>query len=207
MSFRLPYLMLFGLVANLAALAESQAGIGFDIGLGYPNAYVSNPDGSRSNYTGLAAEGRFVTPVVTGSRGAITLDLVGRYVDLNNTASSAAQRENGNLLGLGISPTLLFGKIYFGADFIYMRARHFFVGTKNQYIEYEMPIVGYFVGLKTEIGKSLQVSVSYSQASGQIPSSKTLLSEDSPYRDSIYWVKFTYDTGAPLGKFFLDLFQ
>ena len=68
-----------------------------------------------------------MAPTVELGSFECTFDLIGKYVDLNNTANQSAQRETGNHIGLGTGLTMRLGKLYFRLDFTEMRARHFFL--------------------------------------------------------------------------------
>lgn len=198
---------IFALIIFTLSTSLSFAGIGFDGALGYPSATITNPDESKATYSGVSVAGRFVAPLIETAGFDMTFDLCGRYVDLSNTANSAAQRETGNHIGLGAGLTLRLGKLYFGADYLHMRARHFFVGNKDEYLEYEYEPVNFFGGIKFAVGKSLSVAATYSHASASIPAKYTGLSDDSKYTDNIYWLHLTYETGLPFGQFFIDLFK
>jgi hypothetical protein len=198
---------IFAFLFALFLSASVYAGIGFDGSIGYPVATITNPDDTKAHYSGLSLQGRFISPLIESGSFDLTLDLIGRYIDMGNTANAAAQRESGSQMGLGAGLTLRLGKVYLGADMIQARARHFFVGNKDEYLEYEMTQMSAFLGLRFQIGKAMSAALTYSQASAPIESKFTGLETNSKYVDTITWLHLTYETGQPLGKFFGDLFK
>lgn len=186
---------------------HSKAGISFDGSIGLPNASITNPESSHAYYSGVSASARFVAPMVELGPFEFTFDFIGKYVDLNNTANQSAQRETSNHIGLGTGLTLRLGKLYFGLDFTEMRARHFFVGNKNEYLEYEYGAPTSFVGINYSFNKVLSTKLTYSQLSTEIKSSYTGLDSNSKYKESIISLWLSYDTGMGLGQFFTSLFK
>ena len=198
----------FSLFLILLLLTQhGYAGISFEGSIGMPNSSITNPESSIAHYSGVSASARFVAPFVELGPFECTFDLIGKYVDLNNTANQSAQRETGNHIGLGTGLTMRLGKLYFGLDFTEMRARHFFVGNKNEYLEYEYGAPTTFVGFNYSFNNVLSAKLSYSQLSTEIKSSYTGLDSNSKYSENIVWLWLSYDTGMGLGKFFAALFK
>lgn len=183
------------------------AGISFDGSIGSPSSTITNPQASKAYYSGVSASARFVAPFLEVGPLECSFDFIGKYVDLNNTANGSSQRETGNHIGLGSGLTVRVGKLYFGLDFTEMRARHFFVGNKNEYLEYEYGAPSTFIGLNYSFNNVLSAKLTYSQLSTQIKSSYTGLDTSSKYSENILWIWLSYDTGMGLGKFFTALFK
>lgn len=195
------------LASSIFFASYSYAGISFDGSIGAPNATITNPQSTQAYYSGVSASARFVAPIIEIGPFECTFDLIGKYVDLNNTANQSTQRETGNHIGLGTGLTLRLGKLYFGLDFTEMRARHFFVGNKNEYLEYEYGAPTSFVGINYSFNNVLSAKLTYSQLSTEIKSSYTGLDSNSKYKESIVWLWLSYDTGMGLGRFFTALFK
>lgn len=189
------------------AFAESSfsKGVAFDLGVGYGGATIKNPDASKAHYRALGAIGRFQIPMFESDSFAGMVVPSIRYLDLDNTANNSAQSEVGNLIGPGLGLQLRAYKFLLGADYHMMLGRHYAVGNFSRSSKYEMPTTNIYGGLSIPF-KQLSVSFYYSQSAGSIPKDSTGLSKDAPYSDQIYWLQFTYSTGASFGQFFDYLF-
>lgn len=187
------------------AAGDFGKGVGFDLGLGYGGATIKNPDDSKANYRALAAIGRFQVPLFERDKFSANVVPSIRYLDLSNTANNGAQSEVGNLIGPGLGLQIRAYKFLLGMDYHLMLGRHYAVGNFSRSSKYEMPTINMYAGYTVPF-KQLSVSIYYSQSTGTIPASSTGLSKDAPYSDQVYWLQFTYSTGASFAKFFDYLF-
>jgi hypothetical protein len=102
---------------------------------------------------------------------------------------------------------LAFAKLFLGTTLHYMRARHVWVGTTNNYDEFDYTSTSTFFGLNLSPGNKVNISLSYETTQATITSSQTLLSRDVPYTDKIVWIHITYSTGSSLSDLFNALLK
>lgn len=203
--------ILFGVLAltstqSFAQSSSKSGGLAFDGALGIPNAQITNPDSSNAYYTGLSAQARLIAPVFEAGLFSTSLTGAIRYLDLKNTANDQSQKEFSNHLGPGAGLRLAFAKLYLGAEYFYMYARHYSVGNVSKEINYKyMPLVTYF-GLTVPVGQ-LALGFSYSMATGSVPAAESGLSKSSPYKDAVVFFHLTWNTGSSAGDFVGKLFK
>jgi hypothetical protein len=198
-------LLILFLMGVQSAGANDAGGVAFSIGAGMGKATIENPDQTKAHYKVLALEGRGQIPlIVTPSFEA---DLLGsmRYLDLENTANNGFQSEVANLIGPGAGLEFRAFKFVLGVEYHLMLARHYAVGNTSRDMKYEMPMLNLYGGLNFQF-KQLSVSLSYSQGSASVPKASSGLAKDSPYTDQIFWLQFTYSTGASFTNFIKFLF-
>ncbi|NJL24551.1 MAG: hypothetical protein HC902_04870 [Calothrix sp. SM1_5_4] len=128
-----------------------------------------------------------------------------RYLDLENSANTGSQSEVANLIGPALGLRLRFYKFFIGYEYGIMSARHYAVGTIANVLKYNLALTTLDGGIRIPFNQ-LTVSISYSRSTGVVPADKTGLSSGAPYSDQIYWLQFTYSTGASFQKFLQYLF-
>lgn len=210
-------------VAPQAALAQSSpsasssagkpggkypSGIQAEVSAGGGTSSILNTDGTSAYYTTLAVEGRGLIPLFGGDgQSRISLSLVGgiRYLDLSNSVTMGSQKEVANMIGPGAGLQLRLFKFVGGMQYDYMLARHYAIGPMSRDLEYQMPLTKTYYGLQIPFGQ-LAIAFTYSSSTGTVPKAATRLSADSPYADQLYWLNFTYSTGASFWRFLEMLF-
>lgn len=204
-SFLLALVILLGSSESLAAPNKSD-GLWFNGAIFIPQSSIKNPNSSVAYYSGVGLEGK--TGVTLVDLGAFSTSFYGsiRYFDLRNTANTGTQKEFANHIGTGAGLKFMFAKLYLEADYHYMLARHYSVGTISYNIDYEYTPLTYSAGISLPIGQ-LAFGASYSVSSAMIAGSKTGLSQDSEYNDTRIMLNVTWNTGASLFGFFSKLFN
>lgn len=182
-------------------------GVSFQAAVGYPEAQIINPDETKALYSGVGLLGRFSLPVWEGKAFGTRFNLSGRYLDLNNNANSSTQRETGNHIGPGAGLSFNFYRLFLGADYWLIKARHFWVGEVNHYQEYEYNLLTYYGGLNFEFSNTLSIGLVYTHSQTTIPGEQLDLEGELKYSDSTLWLKFVYSTGDSFGKFLSHLFN
>lgn len=188
-----------------AAFAREGGGVAFQLGFGSGGATIENPDETKAGYKILSATGRVLLPLIETSEFSAALTGAVRYLDLTNTANNSEQSEVANMLGPGAGLRLQAWKFFASYEYDLMAARHYTIGSNSKAIKYSLPLGTMEAGIAIPF-KQLSVSFSYSRSSGEVPKSGTGLSKDVRYQDEIYWLQFTYSTGADFGKFLNFLF-
>ncbi len=184
------------------------SGVGFEGQVGSPNVQIENQDGTSAHYSGLSLLGKLKLPIWEGKSGSgVLFTGSARYLDVSNNANSGTQREAANNIGAGAGLELHFYRLFVGFDAYALKGRHYMIGTVNRYLEYDMSLTNFYGGLRIDITKGLGVSFSYSTGTGSIPKSKTFLTEDSPYNDTVMWFHLIYNTNQGSGKFLKVLFN
>lgn len=199
---------------NASAQAKSSAkgkdgsyprGVQAELSAGTGSASIGNPDATTAHYSALAIEARGHIPLWTNRW--LGFNLVGnvRYLDLTNTAESGKQKEVANLIGPGLGVQLRLFKFIGGFQTEYMLARHYAVGPTSRELNYSMTMSKTYYGLILPF-ENLAVGLIASSSTGTVPSEKSGLSTNSPYTDQVYWLSFTYSTGASFVEFLKYLF-
>lgn len=182
-------------------------GVQIDLAAGYGSSAITNPDATTAYYNSLLLEGRGHIPLIGHSSSFFALDLIGsvQYIDLTNTATIGSQKEVANMIGPGGGAHVRFFKFIGGAQYHYMLARHYAVGPTSRELNYSMPVAKSYFGLQIPLGQ-LAVALTYSTSTGTVPKENSGLTSNSPYTDTVYWLTFTYSTGASLLSFLKLLF-
>lgn len=182
-------------------------GVTFDAGLGLPQSQLKNPDGSIAYYSGLAVTAKLHLPVFGGPNSSIDLNLAGRYLDLKNNANSASQDEVANQFGIGPGITANFYRVFIGAEYLFVKERHYWVGETNSKLEASYPVLSYHAGLEFKLFRDITMGLSYQSSAGKLPKKDTGFSEDLVYKDEVYWIHLRLDTKETTGKFFGGLLK
>ncbi|MCB0413799.1 MAG: hypothetical protein KDD50_05670 [Bdellovibrionales bacterium] len=200
-------ILLFLILTSPYLFAGQGEGVSAQGNFGLPSSQITNPDGSTAFYSGIGLKADLSIPLYTPGGFATAFRLNIKYLDLQNSANSSSQRETGNHIGGGAGLKLNFYRIFMTYDFNVMKARHFFVGDINHYLEYDYNSAGYSVGLEFSTSKTFSGVISYSINSGNIPKAATGFTSDSSYSDSLIWIGVKYKTGLPFGKFLESIFK
>ena len=198
-------LFLLTLPLLFTANTSYATGVMAEAQLGFPNVQIDNPDGSSAYYGGLSLLAKLTMPAYQTKNFGISITGIGRFLDINNNSNSVQQRETGTHIGPGLGVKLNFYRFFLGYDAYYMKARHFWVGTQNKYLEYSYNTSNIYGGIDFNFGKNLNAALSYSLASGNISKAETGLAADTPYSDSIIWLHIGISTGQGFGKFMSDI--
>lgn len=180
-------------------------GVQAEVSIGTGSAMIANPDSTTAYYSATALEGRGHIPLF--NRRWMSFELIGniRYLDLTNTAEASGQKEVANLIGPGLGLQLRFFPFVVGFQTEYLFARHYAVGSTSRELEYSMTVAKTYYGLIFPF-QNLAVGLTASSSTGSIPSDRTGLSAPCPYSDQVYWLSFTYSTGASFVDFLKYLF-
>ncbi|MCB0386744.1 MAG: hypothetical protein KDD43_15225, partial [Bdellovibrionales bacterium] len=120
-------------------------------------------------------------------------------LDLKNTSNTDDRQEVAQMIGPGLGLELRFTRFLAGIDYNHIMARHIGVGPISGTLEYEMRVLNYYAGIAWQFG-ALSLSLSYSMASGEVPTSATGFEKASAYSDKIIWINFRYATGESLSN-------
>jgi hypothetical protein len=200
-------LLLIGLLALKAKGAQSNTGnIQFEGAIGSPNTKIDNPDGTSAYYDGLALQGRILVPVYAASLFSSFLTANLRYLELENTANNATQKEFSNQLGPGLGLRVNIGKISLGADYYLLADRHYSFGAISKEVRQEFTPSSFYLGFSIPLG-ALSFGAAYIISSGSIGTKETELAKVSPYSDTLIMFHLIWNSGLSFGKFASDLFK
>ncbi len=204
--FRISLFILGSMVlGGLPAWAKlDSSGVKMELSIGQPSLSIENPDGTKAGYSGLSAMGRGFLPVFGGS--GFRADLTGtiKYLDLSNTANGE-QKEYAQYLGPGLGFQLTVSRFFIGADYLYLKGRHSAVGPFVNHREFDISGVDIYAGVRIEFGTG-SLGFAWSQMSSSVPASSTNLSTDSPWKDQVYWLQFSYSFKTTPGNLVKSLF-
>ena len=162
----------------------------------YPSVRITNPTGSHAFYDGVGVRGNINVPIY---RSALDLyaSVGGKYLDLQNVANDDSQYETSNVLGLGAGLTMRYRALMFGAKHMQVWARHYSSGSFAGRTNYNFGGLEYFGGFYWRFDR-LGVGLTYSNQNARISREDTGLTVDSPYREHLFGVQFTFDMGDSL---------
>jgi hypothetical protein len=200
-SLTLSLIFVFASRGALAADNSFGQGMAFEFAAGKGGAQIENPDKSIAHYDALSVVGKMLFPIFESQRFAFKFNTGIRYLDLQNTANSGAQREVANVIGPGAGLGLRLGRFSLGYDYNLMVARHYAVGAISDVTKYETPMTTLTAGFSIPL-KQISVSFQYSQSNASVPAKDTGLVSASPYEDEIYWIGLSYATGESISSFF-----
>jgi hypothetical protein len=202
------FLLLIIVFLPLKAIgAQSNTGnLQFEGAIGSPNTKIDNPDGTSAYYDGLALQGRILIPVYAASLFSSFLTANLRYLELENTANNATQKEFSNQLGPGLGLRINFGKISLGADYYLLADRHYSFGSISKEVRQEFTPTSFYLGFSIPLG-ALSFGAAYIVSSGSIGTKETELTEVSPYSDTLIMFHLIWNSGLSFGKFAKDLFK
>lgn len=187
--------------------AQSNTGtLQFEGAIGSPNTKIDNPDGTSAYYDGLALQGRILVPVYSASLFSSFLTANLRYLELENTANNATQKEFSSQLGPGLGLRFNFGKISLGADYYLLADRHYSFGSISREVRQEFTPSSFYLGFSIPLG-ALSFGAAYSISYGSIGTKETDLAKVSPYSDTLIMFHLIWNSGLSFGKFAKDLFK
>ncbi|MCB0363369.1 MAG: hypothetical protein KDD35_11635 [Bdellovibrionales bacterium] len=190
----------------ICAATSKNDNILFEGAIGTPSTEIKNPDDSSAYYSGLALQGRILFPIYSLQSFASQFSANLRYLELENTANNALQKEFSGQLGPGIGLRLSFGKIIFGADYFLLIDKHYSFGSISKELSQEFTPISYYAGISMPIG-TLSFGLTYTLSSGSIGTKQTLLNQNSAYNDTLIMLHINWNTGISFGKFAKDLFK
>jgi hypothetical protein len=177
---------------------SSNTGVSFSAGMGYPSAEATNPDGDRVFYSGIAAVGKLGIPIVEGAYGRISFDVNLRYLDMNNNSNTDQQRETGNHIGLAPGMEIRFFRFVFATNYYFTKARHYWVGDLDDFQEFDIANLEMNYGIELNLFKGISISFLHSTSTATISKEYTELDKDTPYKDSIFWLRLNFFTNTSI---------
>lgn len=195
----------FGFAPSGGGKNQGTYNLGAEIQLGYPSVTITNPDGTDAIYDGLAIRGIFNIPLYRGKVFDCYLSPTAKYLDLENIANSSAQFESANLAGIGGGLTFRYKRLWFGARYMQMWARHYSSGAFSDRINYQFYELEYFGGVYFQFDR-LGLGIVYSHASADVGKSSTGMEANTPYAESTFMLQGTFDMGASLWGILSNLF-
>jgi hypothetical protein len=176
-----------------------------DLQIGYPFVTLTNPDGTEAHYDGIAVKINGSIPLYDGVMTDVFLQGGLKYFDLLNTSSSDSQFEDANMIGPGAGLAVRLFKLWFGAQYYQMWARHSATGKFSGRSNYNFQTIDLFGGIHYDFGR-LGIGVLYSASSTTIGHSGTRLQTDTPYSEGIVSLQVTYSFGETLWSILGGLF-
>lgn len=171
-------------------------GVSFEIGIGFPDVKIDYSDTvADAVYSGYAFNAKTYVPLYFGSAGSIDFTLGGRFLSTKNSASSGLASEHSQQIGLNYGLRAKLFRISLGIENNLMQADHYWVGQNTGILSYSFDVLNSYVGMDFSINDNLKFALSYSKGTAVLPGSKTGLSNDANYTDSVLWFNFVYVTG------------
>lgn len=179
--------------------------LGLEVQLGYPAVQLGNPDGTKANYDGIAVRGGLNIPLIRRKSFDIFVTPGAKYFDLENVSNSSNQYESANIVAVGAGISVRISRVWFGSRYNHLWGRHYASGEFSDRASYQMNNLEYYGGLYYKFDR-LGLGLQYTTSSGTIGKADTGLNSDTPYKESIYSVQFTFDMGESLWKILGGLF-
>lgn len=192
------------LLSNTAWGKFDSSGVKVELSVGQPSVTIENPDSTQAGYTGLSAMGRGYFPMFGGTNFRTDFTTSIKYLDLSNTANGE-QKEYAQYLGPGVGFQFSLSRFFMGADYFYLKGRHSAVGTFSNHTEFAISGLDYHAGFRVQFGTG-SLGFAWSQMSSTVPASSTNLSTDSPWKDQVYWLQFTYSFKTTTGNLIRSIF-
>lgn len=180
-------------------------GIILDGAIGLPAITIKNPDGTSAGYGGTSLQARLLIPLVD-NRFKLYLNGTLRYHDLKNAYSNSQETEVANHIGPGAGLTIEYSRFFLGAEYMMMKARHYYVGPIGVQSEYDYTYSNAFVGYYTALGP-LGLGLSYSVGSGVLEHDKVGLTSDADISEQTVWFHIRFSTDKGLGRFLSEVFN
>jgi hypothetical protein len=185
----------------------SWAKVGFEGAIGLPEVTMTNGDSSKAHYSGVTLKGSLQLPLYETKFFSGQARPLVKYLDLKNNSNNNDQREMGNHLGLGLGLRFELYRFFLEGSYQMMIARHYWVGKKDNYLEFEYSNIDLTLGFSLKLSKVLRTSFSYSTSSATISKNDLNMIQDANMKEVIYWIHMTFSTGLATGKFFQTLFK
>ncbi|MCB0420785.1 MAG: hypothetical protein KDD61_07300 [Bdellovibrionales bacterium] len=181
-------------------------GVSIEAAAGLTSAQITNPDGSIAYYTGISLQPKGHLPIFDDKTWGVYFNLTGRYLTFENNANYSVQRETGTHLGPGFGLSARFARFSMGADYFYLRARHYLAGTVSGFQEFDYQPLSYFISYNKPINNSMSLIFSYNKTTAVISAEKADIKADAQYEDTTLFLHIKIDTGESLGKFLKGIF-
>jgi hypothetical protein len=184
---------------------DGERGVKMEVSIGMPSLSITNPDGSKANYGGLAGAAKGLLPLIGSGSFRTNFTAGFRYLDFENKANGD-QSEYAQYLGPGLGLELSLSRFVLGADYFFLKGRHTTVGTFSHKTEFDITGLNYYAGIQHKFG-SASIGLIWSQMNATISGGDVGISGDSKWANQTYWLQFTYHFKSDTGKFLKGLFK
>lgn len=172
--------------------ATTQHGVSLELGVGYSQYSLLNT-GQAGKYSGLAAQGRALFPLISSGLFSMDLDFSYQYTSLENNASNTTLSEWSHLNSFGAGIRFNYSYLFIGAEYLFAKAKHVRAGTNNQIFDYNFNPIQWQAGLALPVSPVTSIIASYSQ---MVSTDLNVGGTNFKASDQVVWLRFQIDFGV-----------
>ena len=180
------------LLFSVKSQATPQGGLGFELGVGYPEVNIAT-DSLNAKYTGIAAQGNLLFPLLSSGAFSVDLDLMYRYTTLENNSSNQTLSEWAHFTSFGTGLRANYSFLFPGVDLLILKSKHLRAGTDNQIFEYNLNPVNWHVGVALPLSPVTSVVFGYSQ---MLESKANVQGVNLSLNEQVFWLRLQIDFGV-----------
>ena len=183
---------LFLLFLSTEAHATTQKGVSLELGVGYPQ-YSLSDSAQNGKYSGVAAQGRILFPLLSSGQFSMDLDISYQYYSLENNASNSALSEWAHMNSFGSGVRFNYSFLFVGVEYLFSKGKHVRAGTSNQIFDYNFNPIQWQAGLALPVSPVTSIVASYSQ---MVTTDFSVSGSTFSANDQVFWLRFQIDVGV-----------
>lgn len=174
------------------ALATPQNGLGFELGVGYPELSIVNGT-QNAKYTGVSVQGNVLFPLLNSGNFSMDLDLLYRYTSAENNSSNSTLSEWAHFTTFGSGLRFNYSYLFAGVDYLFAKGKHVRAGTDNQIFDYDFNPIQWHVGVALPLSPVTSFVAGYSQ---MLTADTTVQSNSLSINEQVFWIRLQIDFGV-----------
>jgi len=174
------------------AQATVQNGLGFELGVGYPQISISDPT-QNAKYSGVSVQGNVLFPLLSSGQFSMDLDLLYRYTSAENNSSNSTLSEWAHFTTFGSGLRFNYSFIFVGFDYLFAKGKHVRAGTSNSIFEYNFNPLQWHAGLSLPLSPVTSVVAGYSQ---MLNTDFEVQGSNFSANEQIFWLRLQTDFGV-----------
>ena len=178
------------LIFLLCFSVNSYALLDFEIGLGWAQSAIENEDGTSAKHSGIGLLARGTYLFYNENMFQMGFSLNGKYINTKNNSNS---QELANDLSYGPGVDFKMGPLLLGVQYMFASPSYEFSSSTNN-VEFDMDVISYNIGYKTELSPFNFLIVSYQGGFGKVPSEALGTNSDLNYSENTIWISFRMET-------------
>lgn len=174
------------------ASATSQSGLGFELGVGYPDMTITT-NSLNARYSGVTMQGNVLFPLLSSGNFSIDLDLLYKYSAAENNASNSTLSEWAHFTSFGSGLRLNYSFLFVGFDYLFSKGKHVRAGSSNQIFDYDFNPLQWHAGLALPLSPVTSVVAGYSQ---MLKTDVNIQNTNLSLSEQVFWLRVQIDFGV-----------
>ena len=178
--------------SGFSAFATSQSGLGFELGVGYPDMTIAT-NSLNARYSGVSVQGNLLFPILSSGNFSMDLDLLYKYTSAENNSSNTTLSEWAHFTSFGSGLRFNYSYLFAGVDYLFAKGKLVRAGTSNQIFSYDFNPIQWHAGAALPLSPVTSVVVGYSQ---MLSTDVTVQSSNLAVSEQVFWLRVQIDFGV-----------